>query len=182
MNQIAYTMPEAKFRSTKKRTTAKLQVVPSFAESQIFSTKPVIAAIQAANTTQPQILAKVEKPAPAVKTKKSFLNPVSWWPVAVGLFLTGFASDFYAVAAQGGIWVLRAAFPLSLLANHSGVGLDTHFAASGPQLALYLQLPLEGLLTKLSLDRGMGLKSAIAQLTLVHGVCVLVLWMLTMQN
>ena len=48
-----------------------------------------------------------------------------------------------------------------------------------PQIALYAQLPLEGLLTMVTLARGRSLKSAIAQLFLVHAVAGFVLWLIT---
>jgi hypothetical protein len=93
------------------------------------------------------------------------------------LFLTGFVTDFQSLAAQFGEWGLRLAFPLAQLAMHSEVGLP----ASAPQTALYLQLPLEGLLTKITLDRGKSLRAAIAQLFLVHAVAAFVLWLMTYQ-
>jgi hypothetical protein len=49
-----------------------------------------------------------------------------------------------------------------------------------PHAALYLQIPLEGLLTKLTLDRGKSLLSAAVQLILVHFVATLVLYLLSM--
>jgi len=185
MNPIAYTMPEAKFRTVKKRENRKLQVVPAFAERQLFSGNPSLPANHIGGPAPATKRAARKLHAAASKSEKkvrgSFFAPASWWPVAVGLFLSGFAPEWQAMAAQGGIWAMRAFFPLTLLAAHSEIGMDSYFAAHAPQLALYLQLPLEGLLTKLSLDRGMGLKSAVAQLALVHGICVLVLWLLSMQ-
>jgi hypothetical protein len=117
----------------------------------------------------------------AAKPKKTARSEqiASWWPVAVSIFLCGFVPEWHAMAVQAGIWALRLTFPLSLLATHREIGIDAQMAAILPQAALYLQLPLEGLLTKLTLDRGKSLKAAIAQLFLIHGVAALVLWLVT---
>jgi hypothetical protein len=178
MSQIAATMPEAKHRTTKKRVQPVRSTPPAH--------RP-----QAAHAATVKQVAAVHVPVDAsavqtlpVKTQKAARKPgeaiASWWPVAVGIFLSGFASEWHTMATQAGIWVLRAAFPLTLLATHREIGIDSQMAAILPQAALYLQLPLEGLLTKLTLDRGKSLKAAIAQLILVHGVATLVLWLLSM--
>jgi len=77
------------------------------------------------------------------------------------------------MAVQIGIWAERFAFPLTLFAAHRGI--DSHTASALPQAALYLQLPLDGLLTKLALDRSKRLKAAIMQLLLAHGIAAIVL-------
>jgi hypothetical protein len=182
MSHIAGTMPEAKYRSTKKRVQPVRSTPPAH------RTQAAHAA-----TVKPAAAVHVSVDAPAVQTlpvntqkatQKAARKPgeaiASWWPVAVGIFLSGFASEWHTMATQAGIWVLRAAFPLTLLATHREIGIDSQMAAILPQAALYLQLPLEGLLTKLTLDRGKSLKAAIAQLILVHGVATLVLWLLSM--
>ena len=116
----------------------------------------------------------------AIKAKKAQRKPgeaiASWWPVAVGIFLCGFAPEWHAMAVQIGVWAERFAFPLTLFAAHRAIGIDSHTTSALPQAALYLQLPLEGLLTKLILDRRKSLKVAIMQLLLIHGVAAIVLW------
>jgi hypothetical protein len=116
------------------------------------------------------------------KAKKDQRKPgeaiASWWPVAVGMFLCGFAPEWHAMALQIGVWAERFAFPLTLLAAHRGI--DSHMVGTLPQAALYLQLPLEGLLTKLTLDRGKNLKAAIMQLLLLHGIAAVVLWLISL--
>lgn len=82
------------------------------------------------------------------------------------------------MALQIGVWAERFAFPLTLLAAHRGI--DSHMVGTLPQAALYLQLPLEGLLTKLTLDRGKNLKAAIMQLLLLHGIAAVVLWLISL--
>jgi hypothetical protein len=170
MSHIAGTMPEARFRTTKKR----VQPIRSTQSSQRVQVSVEVSA-QAEPAIQENAVAK-----PGKRTRAEAI--ASWWPVAVAIFLSGFVAEWHAMAAQAGIWALRLTFPLTLLAAHREIGMDSQMAAILPQAALYLQLPLEGLLTKLTLDRGRSLKSAIAQLFLVHGAAALVLWLLTFSS
>jgi hypothetical protein len=116
------------------------------------------------------------------ESKKSRIKIVTFWPIAVGIFLTGFAPEWHAMATQAGIWAVRLAFPLSLLATHREIGIDSQMATTLPQIALYAQLPIDGLLTTLTLVRGRSLKSALAGIFLMHGVSAFVLWLLTFAN
>jgi hypothetical protein len=166
MSDIAGTMPEAKFRTTKKR----VQSVPA---AQLSSRMQVSVA------EAPPMPVLQENAAAKPKKRTRGEQIASWWPVAVAIFLCGFVPEWHEMAAQAGIWALRLTFPLSLLATHREIGIDAQMAAILPQAALYLQLPLEGLLTKITLDRGKSLKAAIAQLFLIHGVATLVLWLVT---
>jgi hypothetical protein len=165
MNHIASTMPEAKFRSTKKR----VQPVRSIRTSEFIHEVKAFQPVQ-------------EKAAVKAESKKKRISFATFWPVAVGLFLAGFAPEWQAMATQAGIWAMRFAFPLSLLATHREAGIDSQMVTILPQIALYAQLPLDGLLTMLTLARGKSLKSAVAQIFLVHGVCAFVLWLLTFAN
>jgi hypothetical protein len=160
MQQIAGTMPEQKFRSTKKR------VQPAH------PLKHASTAAQALPAVAKKEKAKAEKKQPGI-------GIASWWPVAVGLFLCGFTPEWLAMAQQAGVWAVRFAFPLTLLAAHKEIGINDQWAPMLPQIALYAQLPLEGLLTMITLARGRSLKSAIAQLVLVHAVAGFVLWLIT---
>jgi hypothetical protein len=160
MQQIAGTMPEQKFRSTKKR------VQPNHPLKQTST------AAQALPAVAKKEKAKAEK-------KQSGIGLASWWPVAVGLFLCGFTPEWMAMMQQAGVWAVRFTFPLALLATHKDIGISDHWAPMMPQIALYAQLPLEGLLTKLTLSSGRSLKAAIVQLILVHAVAAFVLWLLT---
>ena len=135
---------------------------------------------QAAQT----IAAKADVAVKTEKAKKAQRKPgeaiASWWPVAIGMFLCGFAPKWHAMTVQIGVWAERFAFPLTLFAAHRGI--NSHMASTLPQAALYLQLPLEGLLTKLTLDRGRGLKAAIMQLVLAHGIAAVVLWLISFSS
>ena len=158
MQQIAGTMPEQKFRSTKKRVQPAQSLKQTSTASKALPGKKVKARAEA---------------------KPMSLSLVSFWPVGVGLFLCGFTPEWLNLAQQAGIWAVRFVFPLTLLATHTEIGINAHWAPMMPQIALYAQLPLEGLLTTFTLARGRSLKSAIMQLVLVHAVAGFVLWLIT---
>jgi hypothetical protein len=162
MSQVAATMPEAKFRSTKKNVHERRSLRTSEFAQERRAIKPA----------QAEVSAKVE-------TQKRRVNFAAFWPVAVGLFLAGFSPEWHAMAVQAGIWAMRFAFPLSLLASHRQMEIDAQMASVLPQVALYAQLPLDGLLTMATLARGKTLKAAMVQLFLLHGICAFVLWLLT---
>jgi hypothetical protein len=161
---IAATMPEAKFRSTKKR------LQPSSLRNSEFSHE-----IKALKPKPAKVKVETEAKAAA---KKNRIKIAAFWPVAVGLFLTGFAPEWHAMTEQAGIWAMRFAFPLSLLATHREIGIDEQMAAILPQFSLYAQLPLDGVLMMLTLARGKSLTAAVTQVVLIHGLCAFVLWLL----
>ena len=169
-------MPEARLRTTKKKV--QTAGVPSTKPAQ--GPKPT-AAVSGPALVNSSIGSSIA-PSAAVKPKtkqKPGAAIAAWWPVGVGIFLCGFVADWHTMAHQAGVWPERFLFPLTLLAQHREIGLDAQMAAVTPQWALYLQLPLEGLLTKLTLDRGKGLTAAITQLIAIHAVSAFVLWLLT---
>jgi hypothetical protein len=188
MSQTVYTMPEPKFRSTKKRA----QAVPSFRNSEfaqeiktskpkpqpvpVGAPAPVQAPLHVEVQVELQLKAESQRPP---KARASF-TVATLWPVAVGIFLAGFAPEWQAMATQMGVWVMRFAFPLSLLAMRHDLGLDAQMSTMLPQIALYAQLPLDGVLAALTLARGKSLRAVLVQLLLVHGVCAFVLWLLSM--
>jgi hypothetical protein len=165
MTQISATMPEAKYRSTKKQVQPASSIPTSEFAHEAQALKPA--------------QAKTVREEAKVEARKRNFSVISLWPVAVGLFLTGFAQEWYAMAAQAGIWVMRFTFPLSLLAMHHQVGLNGQMVATIPQFAIYAQLPFNGLLIMLVLTRK-SLKFAIAQLLLFQGAFAVVLWLLSM--
>jgi predicted permease len=148
MKQQAGMMPEARYRSTKRR------VQPSQTGTQT----------------------RQENARPAKKAVQKAEGAV----VAVGLLLSCYVAEWQqTMTAAIGLWGMRLAFPLTLLATHREIGLDDQMAAVLPQIALYVQLPLEGLLTMATLGRGRSLKSAIALLICIHAVSAFVLWLVS---
>ena len=162
MNQTAATMPEAKYRITKKR----VQPLRSIRNSEFAQE------LKTLNPAQRKATAKS-------KTKKICINFSAVWPIAVGVFLSGFAPEWQAMANQIGAWAMRFTFPFALLATHTEIGIDARMTTILPQMALYAQLPLDGLLAAVMLSRSKSLKATVAQLFLVHAVCAFVLWLIT---
>ena len=186
MTPIVFTMPEAKYRSTKKRT----QKVSSIRNSEYryeykaFRPRKTEAAEAVTAEAAPSaVKAEIKAEAKLAATKEAapdFRKRIaSFWPLAVGIFLAGFAPEWYAIASHAGEWALRITFPYVLLAGRREIGLNATVATMLPQLALYAQLPLDGLMLMFALGRGTTLKSAIAQVTSIHAVCAFVLWLMT---
>jgi len=166
MDPIADTMPEARYRKIKKKT----QPVDQAPARMTAVLEPATAAAKAPSAA----------PAKASKSKKKPGGALAaWWPVGVGVFLCGFAPEWRQTAAEIGVWAERLLFPLALLVQHHEIGAIGRMAEIAPKAALYLQLPLEGLLTKLTLDLGKSLRSAILLLIGLHLIGAGTLWLLT---
>jgi len=165
-------MPEAKYRTVKKRE----QPVTSIRSSEF---------AQEVRALKPQKKAKdvkihlVKDKAEAVPGPKPAIKLTSFWPVAVGLFLSGFAPEWHSIAAQAGVGVMRITFPYAMLATHRELGIDAQMAGLLPQFAIFAQLPLDGLMMTITMARGKSLKTAIFQVTAIHLLCAFVLWLLT---
>jgi hypothetical protein len=172
MNHSAYTMPEPKYRSTKKRVQPVTAIRTSEFAQEVKALRPETKSKQAA-------IHLVEAKADAKPAVKTALKLTSFWPVAVGLFLSGFAPEWHAMAAQAGLWAMRFTFPYAMLATHREIGIDAQMAGLLPQFAIFAQLPLDGLMMTLAIARGKSLKTAIVQVTMVHALCAFVLWLLT---
>jgi len=117
------------------------------------------------------------KKKPVKRPERPRSDWVSWWPVAAGVLLGLFAPQLSSLAASYGPWGMRIVFPLVLLSGLHETGFSDELTRNLPQIMLFLQFPLEGLLTMVTLNRGGKLSSAAGQLVFLHGVCVLVLWM-----
>ena len=172
MSHTAYTMPEPKYRSTRKRVQPVSSIQTSEFAQEVKSIQPAKQAAQAK-------IHLVEEKAEARQAEKPAIKLTSFWPVAVGLFLAGFAPEWHSIAVQAGVWVMRITFPFAMLATHREIGIDAQMAGLLPQFAVFAQLPIDGLMMALSMIRGKSLKTAILQVTSVHLLCAFVLWLLT---
>jgi hypothetical protein len=105
---------------------------------------------------------------------------VSWWPVAAGVLLGCLAPQLSSMLAPYEPWGPRIVFPFVQLAGLHEIGMSAELTRTLPQLLLYLQFPLEGLLTKSNLSRGVKLSSALGQLVFLHAVCIFVLWLVAL--
>jgi len=182
-------MPEAKFRSTKKtRTPASAIPISEFShEVKAFQATAEKPQKKARSESKPEAKTEVKAVAQTMakaagKEKKEFkLSIISFWPVAVGIFLAGFAGEWHGMAEQIGVWGMRFTFPFSVIAQQKHLlNLSDHMASVLPTYAIYAQLPIDGLLLTLTHASTRSLKTAVLQVTLVHAICAFVLWLITM--
>ena len=105
---------------------------------------------------------------------------INWMPVAVGIALGCLAPQIHALAALWDPWGLRVVFPFVQLTGLHEVGMSDELTRTLPQLMLYLQFPLEGLLVASSLRRGMRFSAAVGAIPSLHFVAGLVLWIVAL--
>jgi hypothetical protein len=105
---------------------------------------------------------------------------VRWWPFAVGVGLACVAPQLRAWLGAWEPWGMRLVFPYVLLSGSHETGLSDEMTRMLPQLMLFLQCPLEGLLTRLTLRRGVSVAGALAQLVLIHALGAVVLTLIAM--
>jgi hypothetical protein len=76
-------------------------------------------------------------------------------------------------------WISWIVFPFVLLAGRPELGLSAELTRTLPQLILYIQFPLEGLLTLFNLRRRFALSRSLAQVAFLHLIGAFVLWLLS---
>lgn len=81
------------------------------------------------------------------------------------------------MATQAGVWATRFAFPYTLLMMHREVAIRGLLTPM-PHRALWVQIPIDGLLMTISLACSRSLRWTIVMLLLLHVAGTLVLWML----
>jgi hypothetical protein len=104
----------------------------------------------------------------------------SWLPLAVGIALGSVSPQLYALAAHWEPWGLRVLFPYVQLTGLHDIGLSDELTHMLPQLMLYLQFPLEGLLVACTIRRGVRLSAAVGPVPSLHFVGGLVLWIVAL--
>jgi hypothetical protein len=114
------------------------------------------------------------------KQRKPPQGWLTWIPVAVGVALGILAPQLRGLVAAHEPWGMRAVFPFVLVAGLHEIGLSDELARTLPQLMLFLQFPLEGLLTRFTLRRGVKARAAVGQLIFLHAVSALVLWLVAL--
>jgi len=107
---------------------------------------------------------------------------ISWSPVLIGCVISIFAPDLLKLAMQYPPYGTWAIFPFVLVSGRPELGLSEEMTRQLPQVMLYLQFPLEGLLSKLTLDRGHKLRTVIGQIFFLHFVGALVNFLLSMSG
>jgi hypothetical protein len=154
MSEIAATMPEARYQRVNKRVSAAHP-----------------AAMPQAASASKEIKPKQEKT--GSHTKKASSALAIFWPIAVGMFLSGYAQEWHAMAAEAGAWALRFTFPYPMLAALPVFGLGT--VSTLPSFLVWAEVPIDGVLMTILLARGKGLKTGILQILALHVGCTLVL-------
>jgi hypothetical protein len=125
---------------------------------------------------KPTITKQAKEAAAAEARRIAALRWVPWSPIAVGIALASLAPQIHAWAAQWNPWGVRVVFPYVQLCALHEIGMSDELTRTMPQLMLYLQLPLEGLLVASNLRRGKGFLAAIGPIPGLHFVGALVLW------
>jgi hypothetical protein len=103
-----------------------------------------------------------------------------WWPILVGIALAFAAPRLWIlIQTPWGELGPRVVFPYLLLLARPEVGLSHELANNLSQLMIYLQFPLEGLVVTWGMARGGSFSKAFAQVAFLHGLGILVLWLLS---
>jgi hypothetical protein len=90
------------------------------------------------------------------------------------------APQIHTLAALWNPWGLRILFPFVQLASLREVGMSDELTRTLPQLMLYLQFPLEGILVADNLRRGLRTVKAVGPIVPLHFVAGLVLWIVAL--
>jgi hypothetical protein len=149
--------------------------------------RPNATAAQSATQSGPKTIAATIPEKKPLVTKQAKVaaeaNEISWtagwmtWlPIALGIALASVAPSLHALAALHNPWGLRVVFPFVQLAALREIGMSDELTRTMPQLMLYLQFPLEGMLVAFNLRRGMKFHSAVAPIPALHFVAGLTLW------
>ncbi len=103
---------------------------------------------------------------------------IALWPLWLGLLLGAFAPQLQEIAHSFGPWGMPLIFPFVELANRPEVqvGGITHLL---PQFMLFAQFPLEGLLARFVLKRGLRPMRVAAEVALLHSFAIFDLWLLS---
>jgi hypothetical protein len=129
---------------------------------------------------QPVVEAKPHVKTEVKAEKKSGASWVSWLPIAAGIALGSVAPQLFAFAAHWNPWGLRVVFPYVQLCALHEIGMSDELTRTIPQLMLYLQFPLEGLLVASNMRRGARFAAAIGPVPGLHFVGGLVLWIVAL--
>ncbi len=102
------------------------------------------------------------------------------WPLAAGLVLGFLSPYFHDVLANQWSWANWVAFPFAELASRPEPHLRGVLDGQLPHLVLWIQFPLEGLLTMWNLRRRVSLQGTLAILFSLHALGVFLVWLLNL--
>ncbi len=132
-----------------------------------------------ATATVPGPTLPAKKPLVKVKARPGKVSRSGWalwWPLAAGVALGFLSPQMMNVVDGWDPWGVRLVFPFVQFCSLSDIGLSAEMTRALPELMLFLQFPLEGMLTVSNLHRGVKLSAALTQLFFLHAVTALVLW------
>ena len=90
------------------------------------------------------------------------------WPLVAGLILAFLAPSIYNDLLWAPHWVMWIVFPFVVLAGRRDLGLNDQLTTILPQVILYVQFPIEGVLAYLSLTRRSPVGVALAPAIFFH--------------
>jgi len=97
-----------------------------------------------------------------------FLLLLSFWPVAAGILLGCFAAELRDQMALFHPWGMRLVFPLAVVAGRPEASMGDTMAWILPQVLVYAQFPLEGLLVRMVLRNHVTLSAVIGRMCCYH--------------
>jgi hypothetical protein len=101
------------------------------------------------------------------------------WPLAVGVLLGAVAPQMHALMARFEPWGLWLVFPFAVLACRPELHTLGQLIRNLPQIVVYLQFPLEGLLARLILKRRITVRAVAGHVCYFHYLAGLQLLMLS---
>lgn len=90
------------------------------------------------------------------------------WPLAGGLLLAALAPILQSELLYVPHWVMWIVFPFVVLTGRRDLGLNEQLTNFLPMVILYIQFPIEGLLTFFSLSRRAPVAVALAPAFFLH--------------
>jgi hypothetical protein len=112
------------------------------------------------------------------KRRERFESLFGLWPVWGGGLIACFAPLLYGVVEPLSLWGARVLFPLVALSGYHGLQLGTAISGTLPQILLYAQFPVEGLLARVALRGRVTFAGVAGQLLLFHLLAGVGLWLL----
>jgi hypothetical protein len=103
----------------------------------------------------------------------------AWWPFFASLVLAFLAPHIQEWIGSVDSLGMRIVFPFVLISGRHEFGMSEELTTQLPQLMLYLQFPLEGLLTAFSRSRGLKWPGCIGQILFLHFIGFFVLFLLS---
>lgn len=163
-------------RNSPAKSSGSVSTIPPVKQRPKVARRPTITA-PATLGKKPLVKQKVE---PREKQPTLPSNWINWAPLAIGIVLGFMAPQIHSMVVRWDQWGMRVVFPLVQLAGLHEIGLSDELTRTLPQLMLYLQFPLEGLLVASNLRRGMRFAAAFGPIPALHFVCGLVLWIVAL--